>query len=355
MQNNTSIEFFLAANSGEGFYSKFSENFNSEWSTYIIKGGAGTGKSSLMKKFAATSKEKGLDTILCPCSSDPQSLDAVILPQKKIIILDGTAPHIVEPKIPGACEEIINTGLFWNSNVLKENKAKIIDIMVKNKAEHKKASAYITTLGKLKKMNFSFALSCLDLNSCFDFAAAMARRHIKTNGQRSCEWERFLGGITPNGYVFYRGTLQNIAKKRVILRDEYGAAASVILSVIRDYALKKKHEIITVKNPILPSDITDAVIIPELSLAFAREETEPLLTDTKKHNIHRFYDEAYLKTAKEKMKFNKKACSSLLSAATDALKKAKESHDELEKIYGEAMDYAALNEFTDRFLNNVFE
>ena len=32
----------------------------------------------------------------------------IIIRDKKVAMIDGTAPHVVEPVYPGACEEIIN-------------------------------------------------------------------------------------------------------------------------------------------------------------------------------------------------------------------------------------------------------
>ena len=354
MNETVFSKYFLAANSAEGFYSRFAENFAPDWTAYIIKGGAGTGKSTLMRRFAQKAIEKGMNAEVCPCSSDPDSLDAVILPNEKTIILDGTAPHIVEPKHPGVCEQIINTGDYWDRKKLKENSNEIINAMKENKAYHKKASAYISACGQLKKFNFSHALASTDINNCFEFGVRLAKRHIKTTGKSPVEWVRFLGGITPNGYLFFSETLENIADMIIVLKDEYGAAASIILSAVRDYALYKNHEIITVKNPILPSDITDAVIIPYLRLAFVREEYEKIKTETKKHNAHRFYNAERLGRAKEKMKFNKKAYFALLDAAAQTLSRAKAVHDELEKYYIDAMDYNALNKFFDNFLLKCF-
>ena len=76
------IKYFLAANSCEGFYSVFDKAYlpDGEWRAYIIKGGPGTGKSSFMKRFASYAEKKGCKALRCPCSSDPDSLDAVILP-----------------------------------------------------------------------------------------------------------------------------------------------------------------------------------------------------------------------------------------------------------------------------------
>ena len=78
---------FLAANSGEGFVSYFSDcyNYADGWRAYIIKGGPGTGKSSFMKYVTAKAQERGYDIELCPCSSDPDSLDGVIIKEIKML------------------------------------------------------------------------------------------------------------------------------------------------------------------------------------------------------------------------------------------------------------------------------
>ena len=53
----------------------------------VMTGGPGTGKSSFMKFVAKSALEKGIKTEIFPCSSDPDSLDAVIFPNKKIVII----------------------------------------------------------------------------------------------------------------------------------------------------------------------------------------------------------------------------------------------------------------------------
>ena len=78
-------KFFLGANSPYGFISIFNNLYYPEedWFAYIIKGGPGTGKSTLMKKLAKEANLRGINTELIYCSSDPSSLDAVIFPQLK--------------------------------------------------------------------------------------------------------------------------------------------------------------------------------------------------------------------------------------------------------------------------------
>ncbi len=353
MNNSVFNKYFLAANSGEGFISFFKENYDNSWTAYIIKGGAGTGKSTLMRRFAAKASAKGIRAELCPCSSDPDSLDAVILPDRKIIILDGTPPHAVEPEWPGISEKIINTGDYWSEDKLKENREGILAVSAENKAHHKRAAAYIAAAGQLKRFSFDRALALADLSACFNFGTALAARHIKEIGTKAKEWQRFLGGVTPKGLLSFDDTLNSFGKK-IALRDEYGVAASVVLSAVRDIALSCSHEIITIKNPILPSLITDALLIPALDLAFIREQDKKFESVERRHNLHRFYNAEGIKGAREKMKFNQKAYHSVISSAAENLEKAKAAHDRLEKYYIEAMDYERLGKFFDEFLLNAF-
>ena len=89
------IRYFLGANSPSGFYSLYDQLISPEEAraVYILKGGPGCGKSTLMRRVAAQAEEAGLDTEYILCSGDPDSLDAVVLPAKGVAIVDGTAPQ----------------------------------------------------------------------------------------------------------------------------------------------------------------------------------------------------------------------------------------------------------------------
>ena len=93
------IRYFLGANSPSGFYSLYDQLLPPERARaiYILKGGPGCGKSTLMRKVAAWAQETGLETEYILCSGDPDSLDAVVFPDKAAAIVDGTAPQGVVP------------------------------------------------------------------------------------------------------------------------------------------------------------------------------------------------------------------------------------------------------------------
>ncbi|MCI9626077.1 MAG: ATPase [Clostridia bacterium] len=92
-------EYFLGGNTAKGFFSYYDYLIRQEDAAtiYCIKGGPGTGKSSLMKSIAAEAQKRGLDTDLIHCSSDPDSLDGLIIPKLKTAFVDGTSPQAGVP------------------------------------------------------------------------------------------------------------------------------------------------------------------------------------------------------------------------------------------------------------------
>ena len=116
--------YFAALNSHRGFLSYFPSLFAS-YNKYIIKGGPGCGKSTLMKKIATAAEANGLAVTRYYCSSDTDSLDAVVIDSLKIVILDGTPPHAIEPACPGAVDSIVNLTAFWNHQQLKQSAKEI--------------------------------------------------------------------------------------------------------------------------------------------------------------------------------------------------------------------------------------
>ncbi len=350
---NCEIKYFLAANSANGFVSEFLSNCDNNYKTYIIKGGPGTGKSTFMKKVAEKAGKAKENVVFCPCSSDPESLDAVILKDKKIIILDGTAPHTVDPVYPAVCQEILNFGQFWETEKIT-NRDEIIKITDLNKSLHKTASRYITAAGDLLYDNFKTAESCTDTEKLERFAKKLCRKFIPQKDGKPKEAVRFLSGITPSGFVAFDETVTNLCESIIIISDEFYSVSSVILRLIREYSLKNGYEIITLKNSFFPN-LIDHIIIPELSLAIATENRFiNFSTDSRRIHSRRFVDSRLLHNSKNRIKFNNKAAKELLCSAYFTLKQAKAVHDELESHYINAMNFEKLNNFSDMLCNKLF-
>ena len=145
--------YFAAANGYTGFRSYFDNIFVSEGfkRIFVLKGGPGTGKSTLMKRVAdfAASEELDCDTIYC--SSDPDSLDGVIVHTKrwKYAVIDGTAPHQRDAAIPGAIDIIINLGDNFDITLLESQRDEIVALNEKKKIAYGEAYSYLRTAGAI--------------------------------------------------------------------------------------------------------------------------------------------------------------------------------------------------------------
>ncbi len=87
--------YFLGANSKDGFYSLMDRLIDpaEARAIYILKGGPGCGKSSLMKKVGQAAQDAGCCPQYIYCSGDPDSLDGLVIDEWGVALCDGTAPH----------------------------------------------------------------------------------------------------------------------------------------------------------------------------------------------------------------------------------------------------------------------
>lgn len=83
---------FLGAATPQGAVD-FVPNLTEGLKRYFIKGRAGSGKSTMLKKLAVAAIERGFDVEIYHCGFDPNSLDMVIVRELDFAIFDSTAPH----------------------------------------------------------------------------------------------------------------------------------------------------------------------------------------------------------------------------------------------------------------------
>jgi DNA replication protein DnaC len=67
------IYFYPGGNTARGFYSLFESSLQGLDRLFILKGGPGTGKSSLMKSVGKDMVVKGFDIQFLHCSSDEEA------------------------------------------------------------------------------------------------------------------------------------------------------------------------------------------------------------------------------------------------------------------------------------------
>lgn len=348
------IHYFLGTNSPFGFEGYF-DNLSGENFCYILKGGPGTGKSTLMNGIAGEMEKRGEEVQFVHCSSDPDSLDAVVMKNKKICIADGTAPHIIEPVYPGVTECIVNLGEGWNGRKLRENSEAIIRTANENKAAHsacvrllKGAEVMIADSRRIQK-------SYIDEDKLNVYAQRLANRLLKKKKNHAAgkEHKLFLSAVTPKGIVFFGDTVKALAKEIIVIDDSIGEVSSVITDEIRRKALNMGYDVISAFCPMSPHGSPEHIIIPECSLAFVRSHCACRPDGSRTIHAKRFIDSDGLKKHRQRLAFNRKVRDELILQSVAVLKNAKKIHDELEGYYAPNMDFERVKKIRDRILGEI--
>ncbi len=362
MKNNfCAPEFFLGANTPYGFFSLFNQLYTpgTNWFCHILKGGPGTGKSTLMKNLAQKASKKNLKHEIIRCSSDPQSLDALILTDLNKCIVDGTAPHVIDPIYPGISDEIVNLGEFWDAKVLQEKKEKIIPIFKENSRLHQMSKQFLSTFGCAYNVIYRLIQESIYLDKLNNFCKSTSKKLIKKiPSENKKEKLRFISSVTPEGYIFISKTLENLCKKIFIIDDPYGVVGNLILQSLRIHALNLNHEIITCPSPFSPSNNLETLLLPDLKLGFVVKNQflpsgtfKSLNIEHKVIHTKRFMDREKLLNNKNLINFNTKICKEFLFESSNTLFKAKKVHDEIEAIYSESMNYSKVNKITQKLIS----
>ncbi len=354
------LHFFLGANTPIGFVSFYDEitSKSDDYKSFVIKGGPGTGKSSLMKKVLEKYGPSEPFPEAIHCSSDPDSLDAVILPETKITIEDATPPHVIEPQYPGAYESVVNLCSCWDEEVLQARRKEIIALCRQNSACHQQCVRFLNAAHSLLYDNYSMALSCLNTRKIAKTASGIVSRECRRKKDGSAvEKKRLLSAITPKGNICFTETIKALCPRIYVIKDPYGAASNLLLTALRSLFLEYDVTLYTCFCPLSPYSKIDHLLIPELGLGFVTAgrslPLESLPEPYRVISFTRFTDMEQLSRRKQRLHFNRRAASEILDAAVRSLKRAKSIHDAIEKHYTAAMDFDKVNSLRNETLSAI--
>ena len=347
--NGLTVRTFLSANSAEGFFSYFDEFLKGK-NTYIIKGGPGTGKSSFMKKVAASAVSKGDITEYVYCSSDPDSLDGVYIHGSETVFSDGTSPHVMEPKYPGAMGGIINVGQFLNSEKLSLSKSDIVSLNRKISDKYSRAYRYLKAAQCAASDLRETALRYLDADDMIQYFKTVSEKiFADKNGKNGKVYPRFLSGITPKGFVTFKDTVYTLCSEVFVVRDKYGIGGRAF-EFLKNAAISHGFDVYEFRSPLEPCRIVH-IAIPELDIAFVTSDkfTQFEPQNAKTVNLMRFVSDDIDLEVKACVSASKimKIC---MNETFESLRSAKALHDDLEDIYIAAMDFAGLDKLIEKYI-----
>lgn len=349
--------FFFGGVTPSGFSTQLAQVISGkEYSTYILKGGPGTGKSQMMKTIAGRFAQR--ENVTCfHCSSDPDSLDAVLLHASKAIIVDGTPPHVSEPRFPGVCQEIIDLGQFWNKAVLRENRESIIAASELNKSMMTGAASYNKALGLICDDTCTCAEGLADRQRIEDAARSFCDRLFKDRENRTSRGKqtiRQLSVMTKDGYTTLPDAAES-CRKLYILDDGLFAASCMFIDFAATRAMECGYDIKLSPCLLSRKPISEHLLIDEIGVVLMASNPLTQITSEKAEHIDcsLFYDAGQMRPYEKHFAANHSLMDAIASASREMLEDAKRVHDEMERYYTSAMDFDALDSVCEKVCEEI--
>ncbi len=358
-----------------GFYSYYDYILSQEAARkiYCIKGGPGTGKSTFMRKIAEefSMLEESIDYL--HCSSDPDSLDGIILKEHRIALIDATSPHTVDPINPGAVDTIIHLGDYWNEEGIRQNKNAVLAGGRKIHRYFSQCYNYLAAAGCLYKNMAQIYEDAAEKAEIYKMAAHIVNRELGsydislTTGEIK---KAFASAITPVGIMNHIHSLVSGCKCIYIISGPVGFSGGRILSTVMESAIYRGFSVEAYYCPLRPAEDPEHLIIPELSVALlsacsyhdieaweiaesaavGEEYPEIVLID-----MNEMSDESETKQQYAFLEENLIAFDNMLTHAVECLKRAKAEHDLLERCYIPNMDFKKIDLLRDEIVGKIKE
>jgi len=334
-------------NSGTGFIGSYDKliNENDLARLYIIKGAPGTGKSTLMKYLAESAENAGYCVDYYRCSSDYESLDCIII-AGKIAVLDGTNPHSLEMKYPGAVSRIVDLTRFFDFDKLTACKSEIVKLSNNKSAAYSDAYSLLAQTALLTRERQHVLERIVNkpkLNAFIDrFVGGLG----KISGCGSCE-EVITRSVGMKG-TYRLNTLLNKSTNVISLLDIYGSSYC-FMQMVTDKFNENLTDIVITRDPINPELICDVFIKKSKTLITVetQEQSQRII------NMSRFIDKRELANIRGLLRLSKKCSNELLNEALIKLYTAGKAHFDLENIYISSINREGLSENTAKLVNEI--
>jgi hypothetical protein len=290
--------FFAAANTPMGFVNFFEHIMPLEKAKtrYFLKGSSGSGKSTFIKKIAAEFEAMGVSIEKFHCANDPNSLDALAVPDRGLCIIDATAPHSCDPEIPVAVDKIIDFAKFLDEKKISRHIDELNSLLREKKQLREKVAEHLTAC----ENNF-LAEENRDTDKWL--------KYFNQHGTRSSSVTHrklFLSAITPDGFVSFA---ENYFKD------------CEVYHFCEPSELKDKARACGINTesfccPVAPQRL-DYLHLPDLKIAFTGGFFKP---------------------------------SSAIAAVVESMRLARAHHAKIEEIYASAMNFEKVSRIAEKII-----
>lgn len=330
----------------------------------VLKGGPGVGKSTFIKNLGQAMTDLGYDVEYHCCSSDNDSLDGLVVPAVQVAIIDGTTPHVVDPRNPGAVDEIIYLGDYWDEAALRQHKETVLNLnreisqlfahayryLAQAKLLDEDIESYYSenaaadTAG-LKRIRRELAAAIYPASGGGEVCSPGRPDRYCLNRPGFQERHLFASAITPAGCVNHFDTVFGGAAKRYLVSGGSRQARTSVITWIYQEAIERGFMVEAYHCGLNP-DYLEHLLIPELDTAVISSVPPhcfPARPQDTVIDLDHIVDKGGLDRCRQDLD---RACEDFRTAidrAVGFIYRAKLAHDELEACYIPHMNFAGIN------------
>lgn len=129
MGNKTGVRHYFAEGMTTRGYISLLPNMMPSWQrAYVLLGGPGTGKSTLIKVIGLELLDRGYDIDFLRSVRDPDSMAGFIMPRMGLAMLDAMEISPLRWRAPGVVEKFIDFRIFCDDSKLEKQRSQILKI-----------------------------------------------------------------------------------------------------------------------------------------------------------------------------------------------------------------------------------
>ncbi|MDD2202553.1 MAG: PRK06851 family protein [Firmicutes bacterium] len=352
---------FAGGNTSRGFRSFYDHLIGQDATrTIVLKGGPGVGKSTLMKYIAEHMSYLDYDVELFHCSSDPSSLDGVVMPKVAVALMDGTAPHVMDPRFPGAVDEILYLGDYWNEPAMRAKKNEIIACSKDATRHFQRAYRFLRTAGDILDDWSDANAEALDIGAANKLCHKVILEvfgDARVSDHPGKARHLFASAITPDGFINYLDTVVIGCSRRYVIRGGPGSGKSTLIERVADHAVRSGLDVELFHCSLNP-DSLEHLVMPAIKTALITS-VEPHVWAGRPNDIivdmEQCLDTAIVERNAKIADYDRSLMQEAMDRAILFLGQARDAHRFLESFYIPNIDFDAVQGLRERTLQRILE
>ena len=222
-----------------------------------------------------------------------ESLDGIYIENLNTYIISNSGYSKISPILLGGWEK--QTSISDDKNYPLDLRREIIALKIKENNFYKKGCEHLKTASKTREKIHETISPHLNDRKVINFISRFCLRNFRDTKERGNGKMRLLTSPTPLGIHTHFHTLFENIEKVIEIQDFWGFAGSVILGVLRDYAIREKIPFIVCPS-YFGGDIPNTIVFPTASICVTITDENRILPFEPYEKIYatRFLNSEYI-------------------------------------------------------------